>query len=159
MTIDTVRTICRALPDATEDIKWEHDLVFSVGGKMFAVVRLEPPHTVAFKCTPEAFAELIERDGIIPAPYLARAMWVQDQGVAEPLDRRELAQLIRGSYDLVLAKLPKRRRPVAPAKAGSPARDVNPAKEPAKTTTFNAVTAETAKRKPKSSRRSLRARR
>ena len=52
MTIDTIRTICRALPDTTEDIKWDYDLVFSVGGKMFAVVCLEPPHTVAFKCTP-----------------------------------------------------------------------------------------------------------
>jgi predicted DNA-binding protein (MmcQ/YjbR family) len=111
MTVDTVRTICRALPDTTEDIKWEHDLVFSVGGKMFAVVCLLPPHTVAFKCTPEAFAELIERDGIIPAPYLARAMWVQEQGDGERLDRRELAELIGGSYELVVAKLPRRRRP------------------------------------------------
>jgi predicted DNA-binding protein (MmcQ/YjbR family) len=111
MTIDTVRKICRALPETTEDIKWENDLVFSIGGKMFAVVRLEPPHTVAFKCTPDAFAELIERDGIIPAPYLARAMWVQDKGVGDTLDRRELEQLIRGSYELVKAKLPKKRVP------------------------------------------------
>ena len=109
MTIDTIRTICRALPDTTEDIKWDHDLVFSVGGKMFTVVCLDPPHTVAFKCTPDAFAELIERDGIIPAPYLARAMWVQDTGVGNRLDRRELEQLIRASYELVKAKLPKKR--------------------------------------------------
>jgi predicted DNA-binding protein (MmcQ/YjbR family) len=109
MTIDTVRTICRALPETTEDIKWGNDLVFSVGGKMFAVVCLEPPHTVAFKCTPEAFADLIERDGVVPAPYLARAMWVQDQGIGERLDRRELAELIRASYELVKSKLPKKR--------------------------------------------------
>ena len=109
MTIDTIRTICRALPDTTEDIKWDYDLVFSVGGKMFAVVCLEPPHTVAFKCTPERFAELVERDGIIPAPYLARAMWVQDKGIGDGLDRRELEQLIRASYELVKAKLPKKR--------------------------------------------------
>ena len=115
MTIDTVRTICRALPETTEDIKWGNDLVFSIGGKMFAVVCLDPPHTVAFKCMPDAFAELIEREGIIPAPYLARAMWVQDQGVGERLSRRELAPLIRDSYELVLATLPKRRQP-APAR-------------------------------------------
>ena len=108
MTIDTIRTICRALPGTTEDIKWDYDLVFSVGGKMFAVVCLEPPHTVAFKCTPERFAELVERDGIIPAPYLARAMWVQEQGIGETLDRRELTQLLHGSYELVVAKLPKK---------------------------------------------------
>ena len=109
MTIDTVRKICRALPESTEDIKWGSDLVFSVGAKMFTVACLDPPHTVAFKCTPEAFAELIERDGIIPAPYLARAMWVQDTGVGNRLDRRELEQLIRASYELVKAKLPKKR--------------------------------------------------
>ena len=107
MTIDTIRTICLALPGATEDIKWDYDLVFSVGGRMFAVVCLEPPHTVAFKCTPERFAELVERDGIFPAPYLARAMWVQEQGIGETLDRRELTHLLHASYDLVLARLPR----------------------------------------------------
>ena len=76
MNIDVVRTICRALPAVTEDIKWGSDLVFSVGAKMFAVVNTEQPHTLAFKCTPEMFAELIEREGIIPAPYMARNMWV-----------------------------------------------------------------------------------
>jgi predicted DNA-binding protein (MmcQ/YjbR family) len=77
MTLDTVRTICRAMPGATEDLKWGADLAFSVGGKMFCVVNTEPPHQMSFKCTPDDFAELIERDGLIPAPYLARAMWVQ----------------------------------------------------------------------------------
>jgi predicted DNA-binding protein (MmcQ/YjbR family) len=129
MTIDSIRTICRALPDTTEDIKWDHDLVFSVGGRMFAVVCLEPPHTVAFKCTPEAFAELVERDGIIPAPYLARAMWVQEQGIGGTLDRQELIELLHGSYELVVARLPKKRQGKM-SKAGSRSRPgkVNPAK-------------------------------
>lgn len=113
MTIDVVRAICRALPGVTEDIKWGSDLVFSVGGKMFAVVNTDRPHTVAFKCTPDTFAELVERDGIIPAPYMARAMWVQERSVGEVLDRRELAALIKTSYELVVAKLPKSRRPGA----------------------------------------------
>jgi len=111
MNIDVVRTMCRALPGVTEDIKWSSDLVFSVGAKMFAVVNTEPPHTVAFKCTPDMFAELIERDGIIPAPYLARAMWVQERSVGEVLDRRELEALLTTSYELVVATLPKSRRP------------------------------------------------
>ena len=88
MALDAVRAFCRALPGATEDVKWGNDLVFSVGGKMFAVVCLEPPHQISFKCAPEAFAELIEREGIIPAPYLARAMWVQEQALGEALERR-----------------------------------------------------------------------
>ena len=110
MTIDTVREICRALPGTTEDIKWTSDLVFSVGGKMYAVVCLDPPHTVAFKCTQKEFAELIERDGIIPAPYLARAMWVQEQRGGETLERHELERFLKTAHELVSAKLPQSKR-------------------------------------------------
>ena len=113
MSVEDVRTICLALPDVTEDIKWGSDLVFSVRKKMFAVVNTEPPHTVAFKCTMETFAELIEREGIIPAPYMARATWVQERSVGEVLDRRELAELLKTSYALVVAKLPKSKQPGA----------------------------------------------
>jgi predicted DNA-binding protein (MmcQ/YjbR family) len=119
MTIDVVRTICLALPAVTEDIKWGSDLVFSVGGKMFTVVNTERPHTLAFKCTAEMFAELTERDGIIPAPYLARAMWVQERSVGDVLDRRELKELIAASYELVVATLPKSKRPGATSKKPS----------------------------------------
>lgn len=117
MTLETVRSICRALPKVTEDVKWGGDLCFCVGAKMFVVVNLEPPHQIAFKCTPESFGELIERPGIIPAPYMARNMWVQEQELGDALDRRELETLIRTSYDLVVAKLPKRLRPGAPLPA------------------------------------------
>lgn len=117
MTIDTVRTICRTLPGVTEDIKWGHDLCFSVGGKMFVAMDVDPPHSIGFKCTPETFAELIERPGIIPAPYMARNMWVLEQQLGEALTRRELEALIRTSYDLIVAKLPKSRQPgAAPAR-------------------------------------------
>ena len=111
MTIERIRQICRAWPGVTEDVKWGADLVFSVGGKMFAVVCLEPPHTLAFKCTPEEFAELVERPGIIPAPYMARAMWVQEQGLGEALERPEVDQRLRASYELVAAKLPRSKQP------------------------------------------------
>jgi predicted DNA-binding protein (MmcQ/YjbR family) len=117
MTVDMLRTICRTLPDVTEDIKWGHDLCFCVAGKMFTVVNLERPHSVAFKCTPETFGELIERPGIIPAPYMARNMWVQEQELGDVLDRRELESLVRTSYDLVVSKLPKSRRPGAATEA------------------------------------------
>jgi predicted DNA-binding protein (MmcQ/YjbR family) len=111
MTIETVRLMCRALPRVTEDVKWGHDLCFCVAGKMFTVVSLEAPHSIAFKCTPETFGELVERPGIIPAPYMARNMWVQEQQLGEVLDRRELEPLIRASYELVAARLPKSRQP------------------------------------------------
>ena len=111
MKVDTVRAICRRLPAVTEDVKWGHDLCFCVGGKMFAVVSLERPHAIAFKCTPESFGELIERAGIIPAPYMARHMWVQEQELGEALERRELEPLIQTAYALVVARLPKSRQP------------------------------------------------
>jgi predicted DNA-binding protein (MmcQ/YjbR family) len=129
MTLDRLREICRALPGATEDVKWGHDLCFCVGGKMFAAVNLEPPHQLGFKCTPEAFAELIEREGIIPAPYLARAMWVQESELGAALEPRELVPLLRSAYDLVVAKLPKSKRPGA-----TPARSAKKRATPTKTT-------------------------
>jgi len=113
MTLDTVRSICRRLPAVTEDIKWGHDLCFCVAGKMFVVVDLEAPHSIAFKCTGETFGELTERPGIIPAPYMARNMWVQEQELGNVLTRRELEPLLRTSYELVVAKLPKGKRPGA----------------------------------------------
>lgn len=119
MNIDAVRRFCRALPGVAEDVKWGHDLCFCVAGKMFAAVDLEPPHSLSFKCTPEEFAELVERPGIIPAPYAARNMWVQEQLLGETLERKELERLLRTSYELVVARLPRSRRPDPAAVRGS----------------------------------------
>jgi predicted DNA-binding protein (MmcQ/YjbR family) len=122
MTVDTIRSICRALPGVTEDVKWGHDLCFCIAGKMFTVVSLEHPHTIAFKCTPETFGELVERAGVIPAPYMARHLWVQEQELGEAFDRRELEPLIKTSYALVAAKLPRARQPGRQAKNTAPKR-------------------------------------
>jgi len=73
MDIEKIRKHCLSLPHATENVQWGADLVFKVDGKMFAVAPLEvAPVCLSFKCTPENFAELCERPGIIPAPYMAR---------------------------------------------------------------------------------------
>ncbi|MCU1381700.1 MAG: hypothetical protein JWL71_397 [Acidobacteria bacterium] len=119
MNVDTISAICRALPGVTEDVKWAHDLCFCVAGKMFTVISLERPHAIAFKCTPETFAEMVEREGIIPAPYLARHLWVQEQALGETLERRELDALITTAYALVVATLPKARQPGPAAKTGT----------------------------------------
>ena len=77
---------------------------------MFAVTVLEAaPHCLSFKCTPEKFAELIEREGIEPAPYVARYHWVALQRFSA-LSERELKGLLGNAYELVLTKLPKRVR-------------------------------------------------
>jgi predicted DNA-binding protein (MmcQ/YjbR family) len=108
MNIEWIREYCLSLPLATEQVQWVKDLVFKIGGKMFAVAALEPgAKALSFKCTPEKFAELIERPGIVPAPYLARAHWVALESEAA-LPRSEAKRLLRESYGLVLAKLPKK---------------------------------------------------
>jgi predicted DNA-binding protein (MmcQ/YjbR family) len=110
MQIEWVRRYCLSLPHTTETLQWGDDLVFKIGGKMYAVASLEPgDHWLSFKCAPEDFAELLERPGIVPAPYLARAQWVALQ-TPDALPRTELKGLLRRAYDVVLAKLPKKNR-------------------------------------------------
>jgi predicted DNA-binding protein (MmcQ/YjbR family) len=99
-----------SMPHATETVQWGDDLVFKVGGKMFAVVVLVPARVwLSFKCSPEEFAELTERPGIIPAPYSARYYWVALE-TQDALSVSELERLLRQSYGLVVEKLPKKAR-------------------------------------------------
>jgi predicted DNA-binding protein (MmcQ/YjbR family) len=99
-----------SFPGATEQIQWGDDLLFKVGGKMFAATPLVPaPVCLSFKASPENFAELTERPNIIPAPYLARAQWIALES-RDALSARELEDLLRDSYELVLAKLPRKTR-------------------------------------------------
>jgi predicted DNA-binding protein (MmcQ/YjbR family) len=106
--VDWVRNLCLKFPHATEEVTWGADLTFRINTKIFAVTVLEPaPVWLSFKCTAENFAELTERQGIIPAPYMARNMWVALQ-TRDALSRDELTVLLRESYDLVFAKLPKK---------------------------------------------------
>ncbi len=108
MDIDWVRKYCLALPHATETVQWGDDLVFKVGGKMFAAVVLVPAKVwLSFKCSPEEFAELTERPGIISAPYSARYYWVALE-TQDALAPPELERLLRSSYDMVFAKLPRK---------------------------------------------------
>jgi len=110
MNVDWLREVCLSFPGATEQIQWGSDLLFKVGGKMFAVTPLEPaPVCLSFKASLEDFAELTERANIIPAPYLARAQWVALQ-TRDALPENELARLLRDSYDMVFAKLPRKTR-------------------------------------------------
>lgn len=112
MNVDWVRAHCLTLPQTTEHILWGDDLVFKIGGKMYAVVVLGvSSHNVvlSFKCTPEVFAELVERPGIIPAPYSARSHWVALER-EDALPRSEIKRLITRSYGLVFGKLTKKKQ-------------------------------------------------
>ena len=110
MNVDWLRDLCLSFPGATEQIQWGCDLLFKVGGKMFAITPLEPaPACLSFKASPEKFADLTERANIIPAPYLARAQWVALE-TRDALPQAELAALLRESYEMIAAKLPKKIR-------------------------------------------------
>jgi len=110
MDIDWLRKYCLSLPHTTEQVQWEDNLVFKVGGKMYAVAALEPGrHFLSLKCSPEDFADLIERPGIFPAPYLARANWIALETPAS-LPATELETFLTRAHDLVFAKLPKKQQ-------------------------------------------------
>jgi len=109
MDIESVRKYCLSFPRVTEEVLWGNDLVFKIGGKMFAVIGLDATsdHCMSFKCTPEKFAELSEKKGIAPAPYVARYHWIALERF-DALSEKELKGLLRNSYDMVFEKLPKK---------------------------------------------------
>ena len=108
--LDWLREYCLSFPHATEIIQWGDHLVFKVGGKVFAITALEPSQNIlTIKCAPEKFNDCVERPGITPAAYLARAKWISIES-EDTMARAELKSMIRESYDLVWAKLPKKAR-------------------------------------------------
>jgi predicted DNA-binding protein (MmcQ/YjbR family) len=104
MKVDAIREYCLAFPAATENLQWGDDLCFKIRGKIFVIVGLDNPH-LCLKCTPETFAELIEREDIRPAPYVGRYKWVMLDRL-DALRGDELRELIRESYEMVAAKAP-----------------------------------------------------
>ncbi len=100
---------CRGLPHATEDIKWGDNLIFSIGGKMFAGFDADGTAPYAFKCSDDEFDRLTTIPGIVPAPYAARFSWVKVER-RSALRAAESRALLRAAYDLVRAALPARVR-------------------------------------------------
>lgn len=112
MNVDSIRVYCLSFPGATEKLQWGDALCFKVREKMFAVLGLDQVR-FTFKCAPETFIELIERQDIGPSPYLGRHNWVM-LGRLDALRSDELRDLIRQSYEIVEAKAPKpKAKPVA----------------------------------------------
>lgn len=108
MRLASLRKLALSLPGTSVVSQWG-GLVFKVADKAFLVLGLEAETLdgVVFKCTPEEFDELTEIDGIEQAPYFAKRHWVRVGDLAA-LPAKELECRIRRSYDLVVAKLPKK---------------------------------------------------
>ncbi len=107
---DWIRKLCLSFPDATEDMPWADDLCFKVRGKIFTGMALSDGKfpRITLKCAPETFHELLEIEGISPAPYVGRYNWVTLAN-CNILPASELEDLIRHSYGLVAAKAPKKK--------------------------------------------------
>jgi predicted DNA-binding protein (MmcQ/YjbR family) len=103
--IDTIRAYCLNFPRATEKLQWGDDLCFKIAGKIFTILSLDNPR-LCFKCSPEVFADLIEREDIRPAPYVGRYKWVMLDRL-DAVSDSEIEDLIQQSYTMVAAKAPK----------------------------------------------------
>ena len=106
---DPLLKLCRSLPGTTEDIKWGQDLVFSVGGKMFAAFQLPEREPMGVKVPPAAFDLLVGQDGIVPAPYAARFHWVSVTD-RNRIPLSTLKDLLKESHRIVADCLPMKTR-------------------------------------------------
>lgn len=109
MRLDRLKAFALGLPHTTVVKQWGECLVYKVAGKMFLIIALDGDliDGVVFKCDPADFDELTDIDGITQAPYCAKRMWVRVGDLAA-LPEAELQRRIRLSYNLVVAKLPKK---------------------------------------------------
>jgi len=107
MNLDKLRSICMSFPGVTEGIKWEDHICFMVAEKMFCITSESGGANV--KVTPEQFDELTDRDGILPAPYMAHNKWLYIERFSA-LKPKEWEFYLRQSYDIIASKLPKKTR-------------------------------------------------
>lgn len=115
---ERIRTFCMALPHVRETVNWGHHLVYwvgdrDIGGKMFAMTDLDGSGTgvLWFHVGRERFHELLEIDGIVAAPYLAKAGWVTMEQW-DALRPRDFEEELRRAYALIYEKLPKRTKTI-----------------------------------------------
>jgi predicted DNA-binding protein (MmcQ/YjbR family) len=111
VTPDELRSYCLAKPGAWADQPWEGDQVAKVGDKIFAFLGDE---TVGLKCggTRDEADEWLRTypDDASVMAYIGRSGWntLRLRG-AIPDD--EVREAVDASYDAVVAKLPKYKRP------------------------------------------------
>jgi predicted DNA-binding protein (MmcQ/YjbR family) len=114
MTVDEVVAQCMAKPGAEETYPWgDAELVVKVGGKAFAFIGLSTG-TVGLKCgaTAEEAGEWRDRypNDIAISDYIGRYGWNRVT-INGTIPDDDLLELLDTSYDAIVAKLPKSRRP------------------------------------------------
>jgi len=118
MDAERLRAYLLSLPHVVETVQWGNNLVFwagdkAIGGKMFALIDLDGDGkgVVSYAAGPERFAELVEIEGIIPAPYMARIFWVAAERWSV-FRNQEWEQELRAAHTITFDKLPARVRAV-----------------------------------------------
>jgi predicted DNA-binding protein (MmcQ/YjbR family) len=107
VTREAIRAFCLAMPHVTERFQFHH-AAFQIGGKSFAMLNLEVEgFPLAFKCTAEDFAELVEIPGVIQAPYFAKRQWVA-LTEWDALQAAELKAWLTKARGVMLGKLSKK---------------------------------------------------
>jgi len=154
---ERIRDICLALPHVTETLNWGHHLVYwagdrDIGGKMFAMTDVDGSGTgvLWFHCGAERFHELLEIDGIIASPYLAKVHWVTVERW-DVLRTRQVEDELRRAHELIFAKLPKRTRVVLALPEKERAKVIRERKKVLAARAKKAKGRSAAKRKPKRS--------
>ena len=117
MDIEQFREECLTLPCADESLPFGDEyLVFKVKGRIFAMTVLsggEP--RASLKCDPDLAEDLRAKyEAVIPGYHLNKKHW-NTVYLERDLPYREIVRLIRHSYELVVAKLPRAiRAPLPP---------------------------------------------
>jgi predicted DNA-binding protein (MmcQ/YjbR family) len=113
-----IRAFCLGLPHVRETLNWGSVLVYwvgdrNLGGKMFALTNADGVGDVvlSFHCGAERFDELLENEGIRPAPHLAKAWWVALERW-DALRAREIEEELTRAHALIYEKLPRRAKAV-----------------------------------------------
>jgi predicted DNA-binding protein (MmcQ/YjbR family) len=121
---ERIRALCLALPHVRETLNWGYVLVYwvgdrEIGGKMFALTNADGGTPVlSFHCGAERFHELLEREGMIPAPHLGRAHWVAMERW-DALRPREVEEELKLAHGLIFEKLPKKTKAMLEAVKGA----------------------------------------
>jgi predicted DNA-binding protein (MmcQ/YjbR family) len=104
---------CMDMPGAREEFPFGDEVsVFKVGGKMFALCALdEQPLQLSVKCDPDLAVQLrAAHPAIVPGYHLNKRHW-NTITLDSSLPDQMVTDLLGDSYDLVVASLPKARRP------------------------------------------------
>jgi predicted DNA-binding protein (MmcQ/YjbR family) len=125
MDAERIRAYILTLPHTVETMQWGANLVFwvgdkAIGGKMFALVNLDsddghernkPRPVISYAAGPQRYSELLEIEGVIPAPYMARIYWVAVERW-NIFRTTEWERELKAAHVLTLNKLPPRTRAV-----------------------------------------------